>query len=206
MQDIIQTGLTRLGLPSDDALCQNYQTYIELLTKWNKTYNLTAIKGEEAMLNRHVFDSLSVYAYIEGGHCLDVGTGAGLPGLILAMAQPDKEWVLLDSNQKKLRFIQHVKTTLAIKNVEIVHARAEAYRPDKGFDTVICRAFTSMPDYIAMVKHVCHVDSCILAMKGAKAEEEQASIKNLCQTSEVIVLDVPGAEGLRTLIKVKQPL
>ena len=203
MRELLETGLLRLGLQPTTVLCENYLTYIELLTKWNKVYNLTAIKGAEAMLNRHVLDSLSVHSYIQGEQCLDVGTGAGLPGMILALAQPEKKWTLLDSNQKKLRFIQHVKTALCIKNIEIVYARVEDFKPQLGFDTVICRAFSSMENYLSLVKHLCNVDCVVLAMKAAKAEEECLSIKMLSKTSEIILLDVPGADGQRALIRVK---
>lgn len=203
MRELLEAGLEKLGLQTSRQLCENYFTYIELLSKWNKAYNLTAIKGEEAMLNRHVLDSLSVHSYIEGERCLDVGTGAGLPGLILALAQPEKKWVLLDSNQKKLRFIQHVKTVLGITNIEIVHARVETYQVEQTFDTVICRAFTSMDNYIALVQHLCKTNACVLAMKGAKVDEEHDSIKSLCKSSETIILDVPGSDGQRALIKAR---
>ncbi len=201
LEALLEDGCQRLGIDAGNTT-PAYLQYIKLLTKWNNTYNLTAIKEPEEMLYRHVLDSLSVHSFIEGERCIDIGTGAGLPGLILALAQPEKKWTLLDSNQKKLRFIQHVKTTLNINNIEIVHTRVEDFKPQQGFDTVVCRAFSSMENYLSSVKHLCELDCAVLAMKAAKAEEECLSIKNLCKYSEIILLDVPGADGQRALIKV----
>jgi 16S rRNA (guanine527-N7)-methyltransferase len=175
MQDLLKTGLERLGIEPNPSLVDNYLKYIELLAKWNKAYNLTAVKEPEAMLKRHVLDSLSVLTFIQGPRCLDVGTGPGLPGMILAMAQPDIHWSLLDSNQKKIRFLRHLKVELDIGNVDIIQSRIEDFKPEAIFDTVICRAFAPLNRMLKQTQHLIYPGNQLLAMKGkqAKAEIEQ---------------------------------
>ncbi len=167
-------GLQSLGLQHDQQPCSHYIRYVELLHKWNQTYNLTALKQPEQMLSRHVLDSLSVLPFIEGKRCLDIGTGAGLPGLILALALPESEWTLLDSNQKKIRFLQHVKAELQIDNVEVVHSRVEDFIPDKEFDTVICRAFAPLNRMLKFSQHLITNNNQLLAMKGKTIDIELA--------------------------------
>ncbi len=200
MNDLLQAGLENLDLDATPSLCSACLTYVELLNKWNKTYNLTAIKQPEEMLTRHVLDSLSVYPYIKGNYCIDVGTGAGLPGLILAIAQPARHWVLLDSNQKKLRFIQHVKAKLNIKNVDIVHARVESFQPDDTYDSVICRAYTSLHDFYLSCRHLVKVGGELLAMKAELSEEELSAVKSLVNSVVIKKLTVPNIEATRSLV------
>ena len=172
MLKALQAGLERLDIKAKQPLCVAYLRYIELLAKWNVTYNLTAVKGTKAILERHILDSLSVHSFIEGGHCLDIGTGAGLPGMILVLAQPEKQWTLLDSNQKKIRFLRHVTADLNIKNVELVHARIETFKPEKEFDTIICRAFAPLARMLEQTKHLLTAENQLLAMKGKQVETE----------------------------------
>jgi 16S rRNA (guanine527-N7)-methyltransferase len=172
MQDLLTAGLESLGLDPAQQPCNQYLKYIELLHKWNQAYNLTALKQPEQMLSRHVLDSLSVLSLIEGKCCMDIGTGAGLPGLILAMALPDTEWTLLDSNQKKIRFLQHVKAELHINNVEVVHSRVEDFIPDSESNTIICRAFAPINRMLKFAQHLITKDNQLLAMKGKTIEAE----------------------------------
>ena len=186
MQDLLKTGLEGLGLDPEQQPCSQYLAYIELLYKWNKTYNLTAIKQPEAMLNRHVLDSLSVHSFIKGERCLDVGTGAGLPGMILALSQPKTVWTLLDSNQKKVRFLRHVKAKLNVNNVEIVQVRVETYKPAKKFDTVISRAFAPLARLLEQTQHLITKENQLLAMKGKQVSDE---IDQLGEHNFLIKLD-----------------
>ncbi len=176
MEEILKTGLLRLGLEPVELPCSVYLHYVELLYKWNRTYNLTAIEEPEEMLRRHVLDSLTVLSYIKGTRCLDVGTGPGLPGFILALAQPEKHWVLLDSNQKKIRFLRHVKAELQIQNIEIVQSRVEDYINKQPFDTVICRAFAPLSRILKLTSHLITKDNQLLAMKGRQADEEVSEL------------------------------
>ncbi len=203
MLDKLKAGLESLGLAFEEKACDQYLAYIDLLHKWNKTYNLTAIKEPEKMLERHVLDSLSVQFFIKGQNCIDIGTGAGLPGMILAIAQPEKSWVLLDSNQKKTRFLNHVKADLGLANVEIVHTRAESYEPDKKLDTIICRAFAPLSRIIDQCQHLITEHNQLLAMKGKQAGEEinalgknrfHIKLHNLTHTNEANLIQIRHAE------------
>ena len=172
MLEKLKTGLQSLGIEPEQKVCDQYLSYIDLLQKWNKTYNLTAIKEPELMLERHVLDSLSVHSFIGGQNCIDIGTGPGLPGMILAIAQPEKNWVLLDSNQKKTRFLNHVKAELELGNVQVIHSRSESYKPEKDFDTLICRAFAPLNRMLVQCQHLINEHNQLLAMKGKQAQEE----------------------------------
>ncbi len=172
MQDLLEAGLESLGLVPEQQPCSQYLAYIQLLSKWNKTYSLTAIKQPEDMLQRHVLDSLSVLSFIQGKHCLDVGTGAGLPGMILALAVPETHWTLLDSNQKKIRFLRHIKAELEVNNVEVVQSRIESYEPEMEFDTLICRAVAPLTRLLEQTRHLITQDNQLLAMKGGKVDDE----------------------------------
>jgi 16S rRNA (guanine527-N7)-methyltransferase len=170
--DKLKSGLENLSLDPEQQPCSQYLAYIALLHKWNQSYNLTAVKQPEQMLTRHVLDSLSVWPFIKGQHCLDIGTGPGLPGMILALALPKSHWTLLDSNQKKVRFLRHVKAELNVSNVEIVQSRAESFKAEVDFNTVICRAFAPLNRMLELTQHLITLDNQLLAMKGKQASEE----------------------------------
>lgn len=203
MLDELKAGLKSLGVDAESQACDHYLAYIALLDKWNKTYNLTAVKDPVQMLERHVLDSLSVLSYIEGQHCIDIGTGPGLPGMILAIAQPDSKWTLLDSNHKKTRFLNHVKAELDISNVEVVHSRSETYKPEKPFDTVICRAFAPLDRILEQCQHLITDDNQLLAMKGKQVQEEinqlakdefSIHLHNLVYSSDANLIQIRRAE------------
>lgn len=200
MLEALQAGLERLDIKAEQQLCSAYLRYIELLSKWNTAYNLTAVKGPEAMLKRHVLDSLSVHSFIEGDHCLDIGTGPGLPGLILALAQPDKHWTLLDSNVKKTRFLQHVKAQLNISNIDIVHSRADSFQNEDGYSTIICRAFSSLGDFYSASRHLLQDKGTLLAMKADISEKELSEVKTLIKHVEITDLNVPEETSKRCVV------
>lgn len=173
--------------------------YLAMLYKWNKSYNLTAIRQPEEMLRKHILDSLSVLPYIVGETFIDVGTGGGLPGIVLAIMKPDCRFTLLDSNGKKTRFLFQVKAELSLANVEVVNTRVEQYRPPQGFDGIISRAFSSLQQMHFWTEHLLAEGGCFFAMKGVYNQEEIDTLPaDCCVTSQDLF--VPDEEGERHLV------
>lgn len=192
--------MRELGEEPGTHPCEAYLAYIELLSQWNRTYSLTGIRGEARMLTHHIFDSLSALPYVRGTPCLDVGSGAGLPGFILALARPEQEWVLLDSNKKKIRFLRQAVLELKPGNVEVVHNRLEDYRPGERFMTVISRALTSLEGFRNLSLPVLRADGRIVAMKGTCPEAELKVMRGAGLAYAVHELTVPGTEAERHII------
>jgi len=168
----LRQGLEQMGISLDAEICNTQIQYLELIQKWNTAFNLTAISDLDQMVIRHLLDSLSILPFINSSPILDVGTGAGLPGIPLALARPDFEFVLLDSNGKKTRFLTQVKIELGIDNIEIIHSRVEDYRPGKTFSIVTCRAFAAINTILDRTQHLLTSDTRILAMKGKQEMPE----------------------------------
>lgn len=198
----LQQGVEAMGLLASDLPLQAYVSYIELLVQWNKAYNLTAIRDPEKMLAYHILDSLSILSFIPKGSCLDIGTGAGLPGIILALARPDTHWVLLDGNNKKTRFVQQAVLTLNLKNVEVVCCRIEKYEPENKFSIIVSRALSSLADFFSYSHHLLDQDGRLLAMKGPDPTTEISDLiaKNI--STKVTHLTVPGVTGGRSLVEI----
>ena len=192
-------GLQSLGCELNDDIQLSLIHYLQLLEKWNKTYNLTAVRDVQKMVAQHVLDSLSVTTYLRGKRVLDVGTGAGLPGIPLALANPDKEFVLLDSAIKRTRFVVQAVGELGLKNVEVVQSRIEDYQAEKLFDTIISRAFTAMDDFVSATQHLCAANGQLLAMKGRFPAQEINSLPDQWQIKSDS-LDVPGVNAERHVV------
>jgi 16S rRNA (guanine527-N7)-methyltransferase len=190
----LDAGLARLGLELPEGVRDGLIAYVELLAKWNKAYNLTSVREPLEMVTRHLLDSLAVVPHLHGEHIIDVGTGGGLPGIPLALVFPERQFVLLDSNSKKTRFLVQAKATLGLENVAVVHSRVEAYRPERPFDAVITRAFASVADILTGSRHLLIPKGEFLAMKGAVPEAELSELPQGFHLIEVIVLKVPGLE------------
>jgi 16S rRNA (guanine527-N7)-methyltransferase len=175
--------------------------YLQLLQHWNRTYNLTAVRDPLQMIHRHVLDSLAVMPYLRGRECLDVGSGAGLPGMVLAVARPDISWVLLDSNGKKCRFLSHTQIELRLDNVRVERNRVEDFHPGARFSTIISRALSNLADFVAGAGHLLAPGGCLLAMKGRNPEQELSSLGELAEQAEVVPVCLPGLEdGQRHLV------
>lgn len=185
---LLEQGLSELGIETSSApLLQ----YLSLLTKWNRAYNLTAIRDMDAMISRHLLDSLAINRLIHGQRLLDVGSGAGLPGIPLALIHPELEVVLLDSNGKKTRFLQEAKRQLGLDNIEIVQTRVENYHPSTQFDTLVSRAFSSLAQILTWTQHLVAPQGVWLAMKGCypKTELEMINLPYQVETYTVPNLD-----------------
>jgi len=201
---ILRQGLQALAIKdSDDNLAAQLEHYLELLLRWNKAYNLTSVREPEAMVSRHLLDSLACASYLRPTmqRVLDVGTGAGLPGIPLALLFPEQEFHLLDSNGKKARFLFQVKTELGLANISIHNQRVEAFRPSQGYDVVISRAFASLQDMVQSCGHLCLETGCYLAMKGQYPQQELDAVADSCTLVAAHVLDVPGLQEQRHLIE-----
>ena len=172
----LRRGCEALELDTDERRQALLLDYLQLLHKWNRAYNLTAVRDPAEMVTRHLLDSLAVAPFLDGRRFLDVGTGAGLPGVPLAIQRPDLAFHLLDSNGKKTRFLFQVKTALALDNMTVHHARAESFRPEVPFDAVLSRAFTSLAEMVAVCGHTLAPGGRYLAMKGAYPADELAAL------------------------------
>lgn len=175
-----------------------------LLNKWNKAYNLTSVRDPMEMLVKHILDSLVVSPYLQGDRFIDVGTGPGLPGLPLAIINPDKIFILLDSLGKRISFIRNAVRELGLTNVETVLSRVEEYQPDHQFDGVLSRAFASLKDMTDWCHHLPDQNGAFYALKGQYHQDEIAELSNNFSVSEVIELNVPELIGERHLILIKQ--
>jgi len=201
----LNEGAARLGVPLDEAAARALLRLLDELERWNATYNLTAIRDKRLMLTHHLLDSLSVQPALRGTRIADVGTGAGFPGLPLAIVNPQRHFTLLDSNGKKIRFVAHAARTLGLKNVDAVHARAERFTPPQPFDTVTARAFAALETLAETVAPLCVPGTRVLAMKGRRDESELGALPPGWALERVEPLDVPGLGEARHLVVLRPP-
>ncbi|HFE47769.1 MAG TPA: 16S rRNA (guanine(527)-N(7))-methyltransferase RsmG [Chromatiaceae bacterium] len=196
--DRLRAGLDVLRLELDGMQVQRLQDYLALLAKWNRAFNLTAVRDEGEMVVKHLLDSLAVYRWFAVERVLDVGSGAGLPGIPLAIARPDTDFVLLDSNGKKTRFMTQAVHALGLDNVDVVQARVESWRPPGGlYDVVTSRAFASLSDMLRLAAPLSKPGGKIVAMKGRLNAEEGAEAGFRLRTEPV---SVPGLDAERHVI------
>ncbi len=200
----LRAGCDELGLTLLRESYTRLLDYLRLLHHWNKTFNLTAIRDPAAMVVQHLLDSLTLVPYIDAQPCLDVGTGAGLPGLVLALVRPEQSWVLLDSNGKKTRFLTHVCNELNVTNVQVVQARVESYRSEHSFAIITARAVSSLSDLVEVSGHLLQPGGVVLAMKGLYPEHELAALPGSRFTIQAHPLHVPGLNAQRFLIAVRR--
>ncbi len=198
-RNILISGLETLNLSFKPEQIEQLLAFIKLIAKWNKAYNLTAVRNNEDMARLHILDSLAILPHIEGKRVIDIGTGAGLPGIPLAIFLPEVEFVLLDSNAKKTRFVQQVILELKLKNVSVIHSRVEDYQPKLGFDIITTRAFTNLADMVKMTAHLLSPNGVLLAMKGLIPEAELAEIN---AKTTLIPIKVPEVEAERCLVRI----
>ena len=200
LHDRLGEGLAQLKIELSPRQTEQLLAFVNILQKWNRTYNLTAVRQPEQMLSQHLLDSLSIQPYLWGLRLLDVGAGAGFPGIPLAISRPDMKVTLLDSNGKKTRFMQQAVLELALDNVEVIKSRLEEYRPVRPFDTVTSRAFSSLAEFVRMGAPLCNRNGRLLAMKGKNPEQELQGV-DLSEFVPIIQrLHVPGLNAERHVI------
>jgi 16S rRNA (guanine527-N7)-methyltransferase len=198
--DQLKAGLAAIGLNLDRDTQQRLLDYTALVEKWNRAYNLTAIRAPEKMVSHHLLDSLVVAQHLQAKRLLDVGSGAGLPGIPLALANPEMHVTLLDSNHKKSAFLNQAVIELSLKNVEVCAERVEAWQTRDKFDVIISRAFSDMGEFVRMTRHLLASGGVFAAMKGLYPYEEIEKLPADCRVRQVLPLAVPGLEGARHLV------
>jgi 16S rRNA (guanine527-N7)-methyltransferase len=196
----LAAGLRTLGVPLEPAAQEKLLAYIALIGKWNRVYNLTAIREPERMLSHHVLDSLAALPHAEGPAIADVGSGAGFPGIPFALARPDWRVALIESNHKKTAFLRQASIELALPNVDVLEERAETVMPRGVYDTVIARAFSDLAALAAAAAPLCRPRGKLIAMKGVYPYEEIAALPAGCRVENVVSLEVPGMDAERHLV------
>jgi len=191
-----------IGITLNNHQLKQLLRYLDLLEKWNHAYNLTAVRSRFEMLGRHVIESLAISPFITGNQVVDVGSGAGLPGIPLAIANPSVQYTLLDSNGKKSRFLSEVKRVLKLANVEIETVRVESWLPTKRFDSVVTRAFADLATTLASVDHVLSDQGMVYAMKTQQAQNEIASLPDETRQVTARNINVPGRDWSFQLLAV----
>ncbi len=200
-QEKLAQGLREMGLNLAPDVQQKLMDYLHLLVKWNKVHNLTAVRDIDEMVMLHLLDSLVVMPHIQEGNLLDVGSGAGLPGIPLALARPDLKITLLDSNHKKSTFQRQAKAELGLGNLQVVCSRVEAFQPEQKFGQIVSRAFSDLAEFTRLTSHLLADRGRWLAMKGVYPYDEIAQLQSVAV--DVVPLAVPGLEAQRHLVFMK---
>ena len=200
--ELLAHGIAQLELEVAPQTQQKLLHYLALLQKWNKVYNLTAIREPQQMVSHHLLDSLAVLPHLWPGQWLDVGTGGGMPGLILALTRPQWSFTLLDSNSKKTSFVQQAVIELALHNVSVCCARVEAWQPPQKFDGIISRAFADTAEFVSQTRHLLSEQGRWAAMKR-KPEQELERLPSDIKLEQLIELQVPGLDATRCLVILK---
>ncbi|WP_442963960.1 16S rRNA (guanine(527)-N(7))-methyltransferase RsmG [Pseudomonas sp. MM211] len=198
----LQQGALELGVTLSEQQHEQLLAYLALLIKWNKAYNLTAVRDPDEMVSRHLLDSLSVVPFVAeaGDNWLDVGSGGGMPGIPLAILFPQRRFTLLDSNGKKTRFLTQVKLELKLANLEVIHSRVEGFMPEQPFSGICSRAFSSLEDFSNWTRHLGDTETQWLAMKGVHPDDELQALPADFRLTATHVLKVPGCQGQRHLL------
>ncbi|MBB5321685.1 16S rRNA (guanine(527)-N(7))-methyltransferase RsmG [Marinobacter oulmenensis] len=196
----LRQGLSAMELSVTDGQQEQLLAFLALLSKWNRAYNLTAVRDERVMVSRQLLDSLSLLPWVTTEHLLDVGAGGGLPGVPLAIVCPDKRFTLLDSNGKKTRFLNQCVLELGLDNVQVIHGRAEDCQPEQPFSQISSRAFTALDNLVNWCGQLLATDGQFLAMKGQYPDDEVSALPAGWQVESSHSLKVPGADGERHLL------
>ena len=205
---LLTAGIAEMGLDVSLEAQQKLLQYLSLLNKWNKVYNLTAVRDPLEMVTLHLLDSLSVLPHIQARSLLDVGSGGGLPGIVLAICMPQLKVTTIDTVQKKTIFMRQVKGELGLNNLEVVHARVENYQPSEKFEAIISRAFSDTALFVKLTEHVLAQNGKWLAMKGQVPHEELASlaikVNHAIKIKNIVPLNVAGLDAERHLLVIEK--
>jgi 16S rRNA (guanine527-N7)-methyltransferase len=200
-REMLARGAAEIGIDLDAARAESLLRLVDELELGNAQFNLTAIRDRPGMLRKHVLDSLTLQPHLRGARVADVGTGAGFPGMALAIADPQRRFTLIEATGKKARFVAQTAERIGCSNVQVVHSRAESYRPIELFDTVVARALSSLADFVAYAGHLCAPGGRLLAMKGKRPENEMSALPRSFRVLAVHRLHVPGLADERHLVE-----
>ena len=201
-RDLLIEGLQRMALKLSDQVIDQLMTYLNLVEKWNRVYNLTAIRERDEMIKLHFLDSLSILNHVHVKNILDVGSGAGFPGIVLAITKPELKVTVMDSVNKKTTFMQQVKSELALTNLDVVNSRVEDYQPITLFEAVTSRAFSNLKNMMSLTQHTLQKEGMWLAMKSKDVKEELEEFEKNQYT--LIPLEVPFINAERYLVILKK--
>lgn len=200
--DELPTAASAFGVKLDDTQLQALQRLLDALNDWNQRMNLTAIRDPQQQVSKHLLDSLSLQPWLRGTLIADIGTGAGFPGLPLALVNPDKQFVLIDSVNKKLKFVEHAAQAMGLTNVTVLHTRAQDLKPEQRFDCVLSRAVGSIENFVKWCGHLCASGGRLLAMKGRYPEEELKAMPSGWKVAAVHELKIPGLDEQRHVVEI----
>lgn len=200
--DELPTAASAFGVKLDDTQLQALQRLLDALNDWNQRMNLTAIRDPQQQVSKHLLDSLSLQPWLRGTLIADIGTGAGFPGLPLALVNPDKQFVLIDSVNKKLKFVEHAAQAMGLTNVTVLHTRAQDLKPEQRFDCVLSRAVGSIENFVKWCGHLCASGGRLLAMKGRYPEEELKALPSGWKVAAVHELKIPGLDEQRHVVEI----
>ena len=201
-RDLLIEGLQRMDLKLSDQVIDQLMTYLNLVEKWNRVYNLTAIRERDEMIKLHFLDSLSILNHVHVKNILDVGSGAGFPGIVLAITKPELKVTVMDSVNKKTTFMQQVKSELSLTNLDVVNSRVEDYQPATLFEAVTSRAFSNLKNMMSLTQHTLQKEGVWLAMKSKDVREELEAFEKNQYT--LISLEVPFINAERFLVILKK--
>ena len=201
-RDLLIEGLQRMDLALSDQVIDQLMTYLDLVEKWNRVYNLTAIREREEMIKLHFLDSLSILKHVHVKNILDVGSGAGFPGIVLAITKPELKVTVMDSVNKKTTFMQQVKSELSLTNLDVVNSRVEDYQPTTLFEAVTSRAFANLKNMMSLTQHTLQKEGVWLAMKSKDVKQEVEAFEKNQYT--LIPLEVPFINAERYLVILKK--
>lgn len=199
---ILDNGITALGLDIAQPVQQQLLDYLALLVKWNKVHNLTAVREAEDMVTLHLLDSLAILPYVTENRLLDVGSGAGFPGIPVALVRPDIQVTVLDSSHKKTTFLRQAKAEFGLENLQVICGRVEQYQPEEKFQLIVSRAFSDLPEFVKLTTNLLAEHGHWLAMKGVYPYDEIAQLSSI--QTEVLPLQVPGLDAQRHLVVLKK--
>jgi len=200
---ILEQGLAEMQIPVSELQVDLLLAFVQLIEKWNKTYNLTAIRHREDMLRLHILDSLVLVPFVAGSKVADIGTGAGLPGIPLAILLPNQQFTLVDSNSKKTRFVQQAILELKLQNVEVKHSRVEELGQAGVYDVVMSRAFASLSDIMQLTQYLLQAEGVLVSMKGHTPKEELDALGRQYQVDEI---RVPGVDAERCVVQINKKI